>query len=274
MKVGYLGPQGTFTEQAVLKIADVSETIPFSTIWEVIEAVENGKIDKCVVPIENSTEGSINVTLDSMIFDTNLYIQGQINLPIEQNLMIKGSTNEKKISKIFSHPQALAQCRKFLEKNYPNIETVNTNSTADAGKLISSSDEPWAAIGLSRVSELYGLKILNKAIQDNNKNFTMFAILSKEDTRYCFDKKKVSIAFSTDNKPGTLVKILNLFEIWDLNMIKIISRPLRNKSEEYVFFADIEIGTSENDIKNCLDMVERKTSFFKNLGAYEVYDYR
>ena len=246
----------------------------FPTIWEVINSVETGKTGKCVVPIENSTEGCINVTVDSMIFDTNLYIQSQINLPIEQNIMVKEGTDINKITKIYSHPQGLAQCRLFLQKNYPEAELIATNSTADGGKIVKNSDEPCAAIGLLRVSEIYGLKILHKSIQDNNKNFTIFSVLSKNDTSKELNNKKTSIAFSTDNSPGMLCKILSLFDVWDINMTKIISRPFRNKSEEYVFFADLESNGSANDMKNCLDMVSRKTSFFKNLGSYAVYDYR
>ncbi len=274
MKVGYLGPRGTFSEQAVLKISTPEETFPFPTIWEVIESVETGKTDKCVVPIENSTEGCINITVDSIIFDTNLYIQGLINLPVKQNMIVKKGTIGKEITTIYSHPQGLAQCRLFLQKNYPNANTISTNSTADGGKIIKASDEPWAAIGLSNLADIYDLEILHSSIQDNNLNFTQFVILSKNDTTMNLNSQRVSVAFSIDNSPGMLCKILRLFEIWDLNMVKIVSRPMRNKSEEYVFFADLETNGSVDDIKNCLSMVERKASFFKNLGAYSVYDYR
>ncbi len=274
MKIGYLGPEGTFSEQAVLKIAKNDETIPFPTIWEVIDSADTGETDKCVVPIENSTEGCINITVDSVIFDTNLYIQGQINLPIEQNMIIKKGTDPNKIKKIYSHPQGLAQCRPFLQKNYPDAELISTNSTADGGKIIKHSEEDCAAIGLSRVAEIYDLEILHKSIQSDNQNFTQFAILSKNDTTKNLDSQKISIAFSTDNSPGMLCKILNLFEIWNLNMTKIVSRPMRRKAEEYVFFTDLETNNSPDDIKNCLLMVRRKTSFFKNLGSYPVYDYR
>ena len=274
MKVGYLGPKGTFSEQAVLKIAEICETEPYSTIWEVIDSVESGKTDKCVVPIENSTEGCVNITVDSVIFDADLYIQGQINLPVEQNMIIKKETDPSKIKKIYSHPQGLAQCRPFLIKNYPNAELISTNSTADGGKIIKYSDDDCAAIGLSRVAEIYDLKILHKSIQSDTQNFTQFAVLSKNNTAKNLDSQKISIAFSTDNSPGTLCKILNLFEIWDLNMTKIVSRPMRNKAEEYVFFTDLENNGSPEDVKNCLSMVQRKTSFFKNLGSYPVYDYR
>jgi len=274
MKIGYLGPKGTFSEQAVLKIAENNETISFSTIWEVIESAELGKTDKCIVPIENSIEGYVNITVDSLIFDTSLFIEGQINLPIKQSMLVNKSIENKKIEKIFSHPQGIAQCRLFLQKNYPDAEFVTTNSTAEGGKIIKNSVEPWAAIGLSRLAEIYDLKILHKEIQDNNQNFTQFIILSKNNTTQNFNSDKVTIAFSTNNSPGTLCRILSLFDIWNLNMTKISSRPMRNKTEEYVFLADLEINNSPEDIKNCLLMVQRKTSFFKNLGFYPVYDYR
>ncbi len=274
MKIGYLGPQGTFSEQAALKISKGQEIIPFQSIWDVIESVDTGKTDKGVVPIENSTEGCINITVDSMIFDTNLFIEGQINLPVEQNMMINKATEGKEIKKIFSHPQGIAQCRLFLQQNYPNAEMINVNSTAGGGKFVKESDEPWAAIGLSRVAELYDLKIIHKAIQDNCENFTQFAVLSKNDTTKNLNSEKISLAFSTSNEPGALWKVLNIFDIWDLNLTKIVSRPMRNKSGEYVFFVDLQGNALSEDIENCLAMVRRKTSFFKNLGAYPVYDYR
>lgn len=274
MKLGYLGPKGTFSEQAALKVRGDCEIVPYSTIGEVLESVDCGYIESGIVPVENSTEGSVNAAVDGMIFDTELFIQSQINISIEHNMMINKKSKGKKIIKILSHPQGLAQCRSFLRENYPDAETVSISSTAEAGKIVSETDQPWAAIGLESVAEIYGLLIIHHKIQDSSDNFTKFAVVSKNDTSVPVEGQKITVAFSTLNEPGQLYRLLNLFAVWDLNMTKIVSRPMRNKSDEYVFVVDLEGDKDAEDIKQCLGMLKRKTSFFKHLGSYPVYDYR
>lgn len=274
MKLGFLGPEGTFSEQAALKIGSNCELIPFHTIWEVLYEVNSGKIDKGVVPIENSTEGMVNVTVDTMVFDMNLFIETQINLPIEQNIMTKKGCDPDSITKILSHPQGLAQCRYFLQKVFPTAEAISVNSTAEAGRTVAASSENLAAIGLERVAEIYNLDIVYKKIQDNNNNFTQFVVVTKEDTTSHKSGNKISVAFSTQNKPGKLSKVLNLFEIWDINMTRIVSRPIKEKNGEYIFFVDLEKDNSVSDLNDCLNMLKKKTTFFKNLGSYPVLDYR
>lgn len=274
MKLGYLGPHGTFTEQAAIKAGNDYKTVSFPTILDVLENVNNKSIDAGIVPIENSIEGIVNITLDTMLFDVSLYIQSKIILPIEQNLMAKKGVKKNEITKILSHPQALPQCKKFLKQNYPNISQISVNSTSEGAKIVSESDEKIAAIGIKKCAEIYKLDIIDENIQDDNNNYTQFIIVSKKDTRNIYCEKATSIAFSTPNEPGRLYKILDILALWDLNMTRIISRPMRNKIGEYVFFIDLEDNKNPKDIEEALIMLKRKTSYFKNLGSYPVFDYR
>lgn len=274
MKIGYLGPAGTFSEQAALKIKGNNEIIPYHTIKEVIDAVNNGELDEGIVPIENSTEGTINITVDSLIFDSDLFIKKQVELSVEQNFLIKKETDPTKITKILSHPQGIAQCRSFIAKHFPQAETVETTSTSEAARIVSESNENIAAIGLKNSAEIYNLELYKESIQDNKNNFTTFVVVSKNSMTASVQNKKTSVAFSTVNEPGQLYRILDIFSIWDLNLIKIISRPMRNKPKEYVFFVDIEGNNSDEDLADSLNMVTRKSSFFKFLGSYTIDDYK
>lgn len=274
MNTGYLGPEGTFTEQAALKLFSKKEITPYGSIFDLLNAVENHKLDYGIVPLENSIEGTVNATIDALIFDTNLYIQKLIILPIEQNLMVKKGTKKENITQIYSHSHALAQCKKYLYDNFKDIKTNATNSTAAAAELVASSKDNIGAIAPESAALLYNLEILDSNIQDNNINFTEFALVSKNDTTKNTAGNKTSICFSTTDEPGSLYKLLDIFAIWDVNISKIISRPMRNRPNEYIFYMDIAKNNNEQDIIDALKMVKRKTFFFKNLGSYPILDYR
>lgn len=274
MKLGYLGPAGTFTEQAALIVRGNSEIIAYHTIKEVVDAVNSGEIIEGIVPIENSTEGTVNITVDSLVFDSELFIKKQLELSIQQNFLIKKDTDVSKITKILSHPQGLAQCRKFITENFPNADTIETSSTSEAARLVSESDEAIAAIGLKNSADIYNLRLYKENIQDRNDNFTTFVLISKKEMTPSVQNKKTSVAFSTVNEPGQLYKILDIFSIWDLNLTKIVSRPMRNKPKEYVFYVDLEGNNDDKDLADSLNMINRKTSFFKFLGSYPVDDMR
>jgi len=276
MKLGYLGPSGTFSEQAAFIVNGKYnfELKKYRTIWEVLESVDKSNIDIGVVPIENSTEGIVNITVDSIIFDINVFIQSEIILSVKHNFMVNKNCKANNITKVLSHPQALAQCRMFLQKNYPNAELINTTSTSEAVKIVSESSENWAAIGVKRCADIYNLNIIHENIQDSNNNYTQFVVISKSDIPLYKNFTNTSIAFSTLHQPGQLYRLLDIFSIWDLNLTKIISRPMRNKAGEYVFFVEIESNNKNKDLNDALKMIQRKTSFFKNLGSYYIYDYR
>lgn len=273
MKYGFLGPKGTFSHSAAAFFAKNNETIPYSSIYNALLAAKNGEVDYAVVPIENSTEGSVNTALDSLIFDFDMPIKAQLNLPISESLVAKSDTSLEEITKVLSHTQPFAQCSDFLRKKLPFAETVSVSSTAEAMRLVSESDEKLAAIGNKLSAPLYGLDVLREHIENDDKNFTIFALVSPKKADPDKGAQKTTIAFSVLNEPGNLFKILSIFSIYDVNMTKILSRPMRNRPEEYVFFVDLENG-DKKDIEDAMTMVRRKTSFFKLLGSYNVYDLR
>lgn len=273
MKIGYLGPEGTFSEQAATEYSSVfdnSYMIKFPTIYKVIQAVANDEVDYAVVPFENSIEGTVTTTLDALIFEFDLYIKTEIIINIEQNLLIKKGCNVKNINKIISHQQGISQCEKFIRKYYPNAIIETVSSTSEAARVVSISDGDIASISPSRSADVYNLDIAYNSIQDDNKNATRFLVLTKEDTRFK-NIDKTSIVFSTKNKPGELYKILDIISIWDLNMTKIESRPQKHELGTYCFFADLE-SNNLKDLQDALKMVERKTIFYKNLGSYSTFN--
>ncbi len=270
--IGYLGPKGTFSEQAALYCGNTSVLTPYPTITDVLLAVEAGEVQKGVVPIENSIEGAVNTTLDMLMFDVNLAIQAEIVIPIEHHLLVNVGTKIEEITHVLSHIQALGQCRKCIHGICPSASLVSTSSTAEGAKKVAEEGKNWAAVGTKLSADTYGLTILRSNIQDQHQNETRFIVVGKEDVPYqqgC----KTSLAFSTanTNRPGELYKVLDIFALWDLNMTKIVSRPAKNGLGEYVFFVDLEGHREQEDLKDALRMVQRKTSFFKMMGSYQIF---
>ena len=238
---------------------------------DALMAVETKEVHECVVPFENSIEGTVTNTIDSLIFDVNLYIKAELILPIEHNLLVRKDYDNGKIEKIISHSQALSQCRKFCANNYSNVPIEAVSSTSRAAEMVSKSTENIAGIGTSRAAEIYNLKILQKSIQDEASNETRFFVVSGEKSDKINSGDKTSIVFSTENKPGELYRILDIISIWGLNMTKIESRPMKHKLGTYVFFVELE-SDNVSDLIDGLKMIERKTSFFKYLGSYPVFN--
>ncbi|MGN1318843.1 MAG: prephenate dehydratase [Lachnospirales bacterium] len=274
MKVGYLGPRGTFTEQAAKIMMPKDELIPYHSFSEALKAVNSDELDCAVVPIENSIEGIVNQTVDCLIFDVNLYIQKLLILPINQCFITKFGADLENITKIYSHSHAIPQCKKYISEKYPKADTISASSTAEAIKFVANSSDNIAGIGNKMAAELYGLQVVEDSIQDTDDNFTMFIKVEKKESFDYESGKKITLCFSTANEPGALYKLLDIFSIFDINMSKIYSRPMKNKPMEYIFFIDIEIENNVNDIRDALKLIERKTTFFKNLGSYNVIDMR
>ncbi|MCR4435157.1 MAG: prephenate dehydratase [Clostridiales bacterium] len=272
-KIGFLGPRGTFSQEALEKYTKKSPdyaSYDFTSIAEMIMAVENGEMDEAVVPIENSLEGAVNVTLDMMASEVNLLIKSEVIIPVSQNLLVKKGTKAGDIKRILSHPQPIGQCRKYINTRFPGVEIRVVYSTAGAAEEVAKGGGDSAAIGSSAAAEVYNLDILAQDIQDVNNNFTRFVVVSKEDSpRTGWDK--TSIVFSTDDKPGALYRVLDIFNLWDINMTRIESRPAKNQLGRYIFFVDISGYKEDEDIRDALTMVRRKTSFYKFLGSYPVY---
>ena len=275
MKLGYLGPKGTFSEQATLLCAKQCggdcEFEMFFNITDVISAVDEGRVDMGVVPLENSIEGTVTSTVDTLIFDAELFIRYDLILKISQNLMAKKGTKPEDISRIVSHPQGLAQCRKYI-RSLGVKNTAEAASTAEAARIVSESPDPIAAIAPGRAAEVYGLEILGRDIQDDGTNATRFVVISREATELT-PGVKTSIAFTLDddNSPGRLYKVLDILNIYEINMIKIESRPAKHKLGTYVFYIDL-IAENGDDLRDAVKMIKRKVAFFKFLGSYSTIE--
>lgn len=270
--IGYLGPTGTFSHLAAVNVfgenADLKE---YATIYSVIRAVEKGEIEKGIVPIENSIEGGVNATLDTLAFDVNLYIIDEYVLKIQQNLLVKKGTRAEDIRTVSSHTQALGQCSKMLSDKFAGVNIKYAQSTAEAGKAVSEGDGSVAAIGSVNCAAEYGLEILLENCGDEDNNSTRFVVIGKKPSLIVTDNDKSSIVFTLENKPGSLYNALELFNKSNLNLLKIESRPLKKELGKYIFFVDVEGNIDNPTIYFALDSLRRSTSFYKFLGSYKMY---
>lgn len=269
--IGYLGPTGTFSHLAATEYfaGQNVEMKEYATIYSVIQAVEKGEIEKGIVPIENSIEGSVNVTLDALAFDVDLFIVDEYVLRIKQNLLVKPGTKPEDIKVITSHPQAIGQCSRMLSKEFSDIEIVYAASTAEAGVTVAESDGSIALIGSENCAKVYGLENIRPNCGDENNNSTRFVIISKTQSLDVTDSDKSSIVFTVEHKPGSLYRSLALFEKSNLNLLKIESRPLKKELGKYIFFVDVEGNIDNPTIYFALDGLRRNTEFYKFLGSYK-----
>lgn len=265
MKVGYLGPKGTFSYEICNKIYPNAEKVPYKTIKETILALNDNDTDEVIVPIENSLQGCVTETLDTLIQNDNIILYGEQILKIRQNLMAKKNYKLEDIKEVYSHTQALSQCRNYIEKNLKSAEIIQSTSTALAAKDVSQK-EYVACIGNIDCALEYNLEIIQKDIQDNNSNETKFWILGKQN-KYIDGADKLSMIFSTKNKPGALYKVLEVFHNNNINLTKIESRPTKNKLGEYYFLIDLEI--KNENYKQAINELEKLVGFYRILGIYK-----
>ncbi len=272
--IGFMGPQGTFSHEAVEAYAqDGTYTLKdYCSIPEVLNALKNSDIEDAIVPIENSLEGAINVTMDFLAKEDGVYIIGELILPVNLNLLTKAGTTVEDIAVILSHPQPLGQCRDYLNKHFPNTIQLEEISTSKAAKRVAESDGTYAAVASNISAKVYGLEILASNVQDAQNNHTRFVIVSKAMQKRT-GNDKTSIAFSTDNKPGSLYRILDIFSLWDINMTRIESRPAKNVLGQYIFFVDIDGHIEDQDVCDALTMIQRKTSFYRFIGSYPIFNF-
>ena len=265
LKVSYLGPSATFTHLAAKRqFGSSADYMPESTIKEVFDSVSRDKARYGVVPIENSTEGIVNYTLD-MFVDSDLKIAFEIMLPISHNLLSK-TGKKSDIKKIYSHSQARAQCRGWLEGNVPGIPVIEELSTAAAAKRV-SKDTSAAAVASELAASEYNLQFVEKGIEDNKTNFTRFLVIAKESLGKT-GRDKTSIMFSVKDKPGALYLILRPFARHKINLTKIESRPSKRKAWEYFFFVDLEGHVDDKGVRKAINSVKKECLFFKVLGSY------
>ena len=267
LKVGYLGPEGTFTQAAVFKHFGHSvSALPFGTIDEVFQEVETKIADFGVVPIENSTEGTVNNTLD-MFIASPLKICGEIELLIEHNLIGKMKSIEG-ISRVCAHEQALAQCRGWLREHLPDIELIGVSSNA-IGARRARDEVGTAAIGGDTASEVYDLNILVKNIEDRSNNATRFMVIGRSLlTSSGDDKTTILVSTNETDDAGALYSLLEPLAKQGINITRIESRPSRKKNWEYVFFLDLDGHAEEKPLSKVLETVKEKSSLFRILGAY------
>ncbi|HUO05916.1 MAG TPA: prephenate dehydratase [Candidatus Binataceae bacterium] len=264
-KVAFLGPEHTYSHEASrMRFGSSVEFAPQPSIAAVFQAIENGRADFGVVPVENSTEGSVTLTLDLLI-DTPLQIVGEVRMPIRHCLLSK-SGDPTAIKKVVSHQQSLAQCRGYLAANYPNCETEAMESNAAAASR--AAKEPWiAAIASAAAGEAYGLKTIAANIQDIAANATRFIVLGPRPADRS-GADKTTILFAVAHKVGALHEALGLFARNKINISKIESRPLRSRPWEYLFFADLGGHREDAPLKRALETLKRKALFLKVLGSY------
>ncbi|MFX1340663.1 MAG: prephenate dehydratase [Promethearchaeota archaeon] len=269
-KVGYLGPQGTFTHQAALQFFPKAGTrfIPCKNIIRIFENIEKDILEFGVIPIENSLQGTVREPLDLLI-DKNLIIYGEIELRIIHHLISLNKSHISKIKTIYSHPQAFAQTSTWIKTKLPTAKLISTNSTAEAVKIIKDLDsENNGAIGTDIVCEIYNLKILESNIEDNPSNFTRFLIISKNENNLKKEKVKTSIVYVVKHVPGALYNVLKLFADANVNLTKIESRPRRKGKWEYIFLMDFEGDKDDPKIQKVLELMNQNVIWYKILGSY------
>jgi chorismate mutase/prephenate dehydratase len=265
MRIAFLGPEGTFTQEAALKHFGHSvQTRPLGAIDEVFREVESGNAHFGVVPVENSTEGVINHTLDMFMVST-LKICGEVELPIHHHLAGK-LTDAKSAKRVLSHQQSLAQCREWLDANLPGIERIAVSSNAEAARL-AAGDASAVAIAGEQAARLYGLGVLASNIEDRPDNTTRFLIIGQLEPPPS-GRDKTSLLVSGRNVPGALHRVLTPLARHGVNMTRIESRPSREKPWEYVFFVDIEGHARDRRVKTALKALEKQAAFVKWLGSY------
>ncbi|MEW6408614.1 MAG: prephenate dehydratase [Nitrospirota bacterium] len=265
LRVAYFGPKATFTHLAAMQqFGSSTEYIPEAGIKEVFDEVERENVDYGVVPIENSTEGVVSYTLD-MFIDSGLKIAAEIMLEVVHNLLSKMDRRDK-IYKVYSNPQAMAQCRRWVENNLKNISIVEASSTAKAAEM--AADDPSSgAIASELAAKIYGLNILERRIEDNLNNYTRFLVISKKYPGKS-GKDKTSIMFSIKDRVGALYSILRPFAEHQINLTKIESRPSKRKAWEYFFFVDMNGHIEDEDVRAAIDEVKDECLFLKVLGSY------
>jgi prephenate dehydratase len=271
LKFGFLGPVGTFSEEALLSTAtfEESQLVPLPTIPEVVMAVERREVDKSIVPIENSIEGSVNATLDMLAFESNLLIEKEVIRSVDSNLIGRRGTKKDQVKTIISHPQPSAQCRAYIMREFPGVTIEAANSTAEAVRIAKErGSRDVVAIGTTLAAKLYGLSVLDRKIQDFPDNRTRFVVIGREMAgRTGYDKTSI-VCFIREDRPGSLLQILQEFAFRSINLTKIQSRPTRKALGEYCFFLDMEGHIEDENVADALKCLRCRIRQVKLLGSY------
>jgi prephenate dehydratase len=268
-RVAFLGPEGTFTSQAALRAAPDARRVALPTIGDVIAAVREGEVPLGVVPIENSIEGSVNLTLDELAFGPpGAYIRGEITIPIAMNLLGRPGERVADVSTVRSQPHALAQCRGWLARHLPGVEIQTATSTAEAAREVAEGAPGTAALGPAVAAERYGLEILAADVHDHDGNETRFVVLGTSMAPRTRADKTSLVVFFGEDRPGLLLRILDEFALRGINLTKIESRPTKQALGEYCILIDCAGHLTDARVAEALRSVHRHAAEVRVLGSY------
>jgi prephenate dehydratase len=276
MRVAYLGPAGTFSEDALREAAAGAaiEPLPQPTIYDAIVAVDEGRAERALVPFENSIEGSVRTTLDALAFDApSVAIVGEHDQRISNNLIARTQLDLGQIEVVLSHPQASAQCAEFIRAELPRAEVRAAASTADAVREVAGRDQPWAALGGAAAAEIYGCVVLRPSVEDDDDNVTRFIWLAPAGVAPAGTGPwKTTLSFSElgADHPGALVEALTEFSARGVNLTRIESRPLRRGLGRYMFFVDLEGNGDDEPVAQAIDGLRAKAENVRVLGSYPI----
>ena len=271
MRVAFLGPAGTFTEEALRASApDGVEPVPYPTVYETVMAVHDGGADRAVVPIENSLEGGVAATLDALATEaSDVRIVAEHIHPIHHCLIARRELDVGEVKRVISHPQAMSQCAALLRGPLASAERVSSVSTAEAARAVAESDEPWAALSSRLAAELYDCVVLRSEVEDSDDNETRFVWLAPAaDAPESGDKTSIVFWGFNDESPGALVNVLRELSDREINLTRIESRPRRVGLGHYMFFADLEGGSEDAPVADALAALRGRVEELRVLGTY------
>jgi prephenate dehydratase len=274
VRVAYLGPRGTFTEDALMEAAAGAEVeaLPAASVYAAIVAVEASEAERAFVPFENSIEGPVRATLDTLAFDAEgVVIVGEHDLSVSQSLIAREDLPLADIETVLSHPQGTAQCARFLRENLPAASVRTVESTAEAVRIVSESDQPWAALGAASAAGLYGCTVLRDGVEDEPDNVTRFVWIAPEGTvPEGAGPWRTTLVFAElgEDKPGALVEALGAFSERGVNLTRIESRPRRRGLGRYMFFVDCEGALADSAVAAAVGDLRRKAESVRILGSY------
>ena len=273
MRVGYLGPAGTYSEEALRASAPPGvEEVPCGSVWDTVMAVQDGLVDRAVVPIENALEGGVAATLDALAGEADrVRIAGEVVHPIHHCLVAAAAVPLAEVTRVVSHPQASAQCARFLREHLPRADRVTAPSTADAVMKVRNGDGTTAALGSRLAAELYGCHVLAENVEDRPDNVTRFVWLAPAgETSAPGPDAKTSIVFwgAGDESPGWLVEVLRQFADRGVNLTRIESRPRRVRLGHYMFFADLDGAAERPPVREALEALRSRVEEIRVLGSY------
>jgi len=276
VRIAYLGPRGTFSEDALrAAVGDEEvETAPSASVYDAILAVREGDADRALVPFENSIEGAVTATLDTLAFDADgLTLVGEYDLPVRHCLIAREDMPLDRIEVVVSHPQPNAQCARFIRESLPEAEVRASPSTAEAVRTVAESSEPWAALGAESAARLYGAAVLRHGVEDEPDNITRFVWVAPEGTTPSGSGPwRTSLVFSElgEDHPGALVDALQIFSDRAINLTRIESRPLRRGLGRYQFFLDVEGASTDDALSSAIDALRSKAETVRVLGSWPI----